>query len=177
MSRRIKIVLSVLVAILVAIAVALWILPKRFEEALRANVNAYIRERTLAMLNEKDVSGLNVDFESLDLSFAQRHLIINGIRIRYDHRDDSTGYVRFTAETPKVSLLGLDLRDVIKHENFRLDEVRIERPVLTQLREAGPQSKAAKTKAKEPEAMAVTEEDSISIAPPVSRPRMPITRA
>lgn len=167
MSRRIKIVLSVLVAILVAIAVALWILPKRFEEALRANVNAYIRERTLAMLNEKDVSGLNVDFESLDLSFAQRHLIINGIRIRYDHRDDSTGYVRFTAETPKVSLLGLDLRDVIKHENFRLDEVRIERPVLTQLREAGPQSKAAKTKAKEPEAMAVTEEDSISIAPPV----------
>jgi hypothetical protein len=167
MSRRIKILLSVLLAIVVAIAVALWILPGKFEEALRAEVNAYIRERTLAMLNEKDVSGLNVDFESLDLSLAQRHLIINGIRIRYDHRDDSTGYVRFTAETPRVSLLGLDIGDVIKHESFRLDEVRIERPVLSQLRELGPKTKAPKGQAREPGAVRVTEEDSITIAAPV----------
>jgi len=79
MSRKVRIWLLVLLVFVVAISVALWILPNRFEGALRANVNEYIRERTLAMLHEKDVSGLSVDFGSLDLSFTKRHLIINDI--------------------------------------------------------------------------------------------------
>jgi|KBSMisStandDraft_5_1062788.scaffolds.fasta_scaffold107750_2 hypothetical protein len=157
MSRKVRIWLLVLLVFVVAISVALWILPNRFEGALRANVNEYIRERTLAMLHEKDVSGLSVDFGSLDLSFTKRHLIINDIRIRYDHRD-STRYVRFTAQTPRVSLLGLDLRDVIKHQSFRLDEVRIDSPVLSELQEKS-------GKKIPPEVVAVTEDDSIPVAP------------
>ena len=62
MSRKARIWLLVLLVFVVAISVALWILPTRFEAALRAEVNEYIRERTLAMLNEKDISGLSVDF-------------------------------------------------------------------------------------------------------------------
>jgi hypothetical protein len=157
MSRRAKWWLLGLGSVVVVLALALWLLPERFEGALRANVNEYIRERTLAMLNEKDVAGLSVDFGSLDLSFAQRHLIINDIRIRYDHRD-STRYIRFTAQTPRVSLLGLDLRDVIKHQSFRLDEVRIDSPVLSELQEQS-------GKKAPPEVVAVTEADSIPVAP------------
>jgi hypothetical protein len=157
MSRRAKWWLLAVGVVVVVLAVALSLLPNRFEAALRAEVNEYIRERTLAMLNEKDVTGLSVDFGSLDLSFAQRHLIINDIRIRYDHRD-STRYVRFTAQTPRVSLLGLDLRDIIKHQSFRLDEVRIDSPVLSELQEKS-------GKKAPPEVVAVTEEDSIPVAP------------
>jgi hypothetical protein len=157
MSRRAKWWLLGLGSVVVVLALALWLLPERFEGALRANVNEYIRERTLAMLNEKDVAGLSVDFGSLDLSFAQRHLIINDIRIRYDHRD-STRYIRFTAQTPRVSLLGLDLRDIIKHQSFRLDEVRIDSPVLSELQERS-------GKKAPPEVVAVTAEDSIPVAP------------
>ncbi len=163
MSRRARwwLVGGGIVVVILAFLVAL--LPERFEGALRASVNEYLRERTLAMLNEKDVAGLSVDFGSLDLSLVRRHLIINDIRIRYDHRD-STRYVRFMAETPRVALMGLDLGDIIRHRSFRLDEVRIDRPVLSQLRElSGKPTKAEK----QPQGVAVTEEDTLSIAPPV----------
>ena len=163
MSRKAKIWLLVLLVFVVTISVALWILPTKFEAALRATVNDYLREKTLAMLDETDVAGLNVEFGSLDLSFAQRHLIINDIRIRYDHRD-STQYVRFTASTPRVALMGLDLRDIIQHESFRLEAVRIDSPVLSQLREPSGKPKKAE---KQPQGVAVTDEDTLAIAPPV----------
>ena len=47
----------------------------------------------------------------------------------------ATSSVRFTAQTPRVSLLGLDLSDIIQHKSFRLDAVRIDSPVLSELQE------------------------------------------
>jgi hypothetical protein len=157
MSRRLRWWLLAVILVVAIGAVAVQLLPKQFEGALRAPINDYLRERTLAMLNETDVAGLSVGFESLDLSFLERHLIINGIRIRYDHRD-STRYVRFQASTPRVTLEGLDLGDVIRHESLRLDAVRISSPTLSQHRELTGVAAA-------PEAVAVTEEDSIPLAP------------
>ena len=62
MSRKAKIWLLVLLVFVVTISVTLWILPTKFEAALRATVNDYLREKTLAMLDETDVAGLNVEF-------------------------------------------------------------------------------------------------------------------
>jgi hypothetical protein len=157
MSRRAGWWLGAGAAIMVLGAV-LWWVPARFEEGLRAPINEYLRERTLAMLNETDVAGLSVGFASLDLSFVRRQLVITDIRIRYDHRD-STQYVRFEASTPRATLEGLDLGDMIRHESLRLDAVRVEFPTLSQHRDLAPGGPPLQ------EAVVVTDEDSIPLAP------------
>lgn len=155
MSKRARWWLVAVGVVLAGGAVLVKLLPERFEGALRASVNDYLRERTLTMLEETDVSGLNVTFGALDLSFAQRHLIIHDIRIRYDNRD-STRYIRFEASTPEVALEGLDPRDVLKHESFQLDGVRIEGLVLSQYKEVSRQAPKSRS-------VAVTEDDTLSI--------------
>lgn len=155
MSRKARVWLLIVLLLLAGGTLLFRLLPERFESALRASVNDYLRERTLAMLQETDVAGLSVTFGALDLSLAQRHLIIRDIRIRYDHRD-STRYTRFEASTPEVALEGLDPRDVIKHENFSLDGVRIREPVLSQYKEVTRQAPKSRS-------VAVTEDDTLSI--------------
>ena len=84
-------VVTVLVAVL-AINGGAWLL----ERALMAPVNAYIRDRTLAFLQEKSVEGLRDHLPRLDLSLLRRQVLIHDLSIRYDNKD-STRYVRFQA--------------------------------------------------------------------------------
>jgi hypothetical protein len=104
------------------------------ERALMVPVNAYIRSRTLAFLQEKNVEGLIITFPKLDLSLLRRQLVINDLKIRYDNKD-STRYERFQATVPRITLTGVDLGDVIWHRHLRLDAVRLSSPVLSRLRE------------------------------------------
>ncbi len=104
------------------------------ERALMAPVSNYIRDRTLAFLQEKNVEGLVITFPKLNLSLVRRRLVINDLKIRYDHKD-STRYERFQATVPRITLTGVDLGDVIWHRNLRLDAVRLSSPALSRLRE------------------------------------------
>ncbi|HSE65658.1 MAG TPA: hypothetical protein VLB12_01640, partial [Gemmatimonadales bacterium] len=122
-------IVIVLVAVL-AINGGAWLL----ERALMAPVNAYIRDRTLAFLQEKSVEGLRIDFPRVDLSLIRRHLLIHNLSIRYDNKD-STRYVRFQATVPRIALEGVDLGDIIWHRHLRLDAVRLSSPVLSRFRE------------------------------------------
>jgi len=115
----------VLVAVL-AINGGAWLL----ERALMAPVNAYIRDRTLAFLQEKSVEGLLITFPRLDLSLVRRQVLIHDLSIRYDNKD-STRYVRFQANVPRITLEGVDLGDVIWHRHLRLDVVRLSKPVVS----------------------------------------------
>jgi len=65
-------VVIVLVAVL-AINGGAWLL----ERALMLPVNAYIRDRTLAFLQEKNLEGLVITFPKLDLSLVRRRLFPN----------------------------------------------------------------------------------------------------
>ena len=105
------------------------------ERALMLPVNAYIRDRTLAFLQEKNLEGLVITFPKLDLSLVRRRLVINDLKIRYDNKD-STRYERFQATVPRITLTGVDLGDVIWHRHLRLDAVRLSSPVLSRLRES-----------------------------------------
>jgi len=122
-------VVMVLVAVL-AINGGAWLL----ERALMAPVNAYIRDRTLAFLQEKSVEGLLITFPRLDLSLVRRQVLIHDLSIRYDNKD-STRYVRFQANVPRITLEGVDLGDVIWHRHLRLDVVRLSKPVVSRFRE------------------------------------------
>ena len=122
-------VVIVLVAVL-AINGGAWLL----ERALMAPVNAYIRDRTLAFLQEKSVEGLLITFPRLDLSLLRRQVLIHDLSIRYDNKD-STRYVRFQANVPRITLEGVDLGDVIWHRHLRLDVVRLSKPVVSRFRE------------------------------------------
>jgi hypothetical protein len=122
-------VVIVLVAVL-AINGGAWLL----ERALMAPVNAYIRDRTLAFLQEKSVEGLLITFPRLDLSLVRRQVLIHDLSIRYDNKD-STRYVRFQANVPRITLEGVDLGDVIWHRHLRLDVVRLSKPVVSRFRE------------------------------------------
>ncbi len=104
------------------------------EEALRTPINDYLRDRTLALLSETETEGLTITFPALDLRLFHRQLVIHDLRIRYDHRDSSRA-VRFDAATPKVTLEGLDLSDILWHRNLRLSTVHLEAPVVSQVRE------------------------------------------
>jgi hypothetical protein len=99
-----------------------------------APVSAYIRDRTLAFLQEKSVEGLRITFPRLDLSLLRRQVLIHDLSIRYDNKD-STRYVRFQATVPRITLEGVDLGDVIWHRHLRLDVVRLSKPVLSRFRE------------------------------------------
>ncbi|HEY7028290.1 MAG TPA: hypothetical protein VH438_11815 [Gemmatimonadales bacterium] len=122
-------VVIVLVAVL-AINGGAWLL----ERALMAPVNTYIRDRTLAFLQEKSVEGLTITFPRVDLSLIRRHLLIHDLSIRYDNKD-STRYVRFQATVPRIALEGVDLADIIWHRHLRLDAVRLSSPLLSRFRE------------------------------------------
>jgi hypothetical protein len=124
---------SLVVAALIAVAGTV-VFVHGLEEALRTPINTYLRDRTLALLSETEAKGLSITFPVLDLRLAHRQLVIHDLRIRYDHRD-STRYVRFAAGTPKVTLDGLDLSDILWHRSLRLSAVHLEAPVVTQLRE------------------------------------------
>jgi len=65
----------------IAIYGGAWLL----ERALMLPVNAYIKDRTLAFLQEKNVEGLVITFPKLDLSLVRRRLVINDLKIRYDN--------------------------------------------------------------------------------------------
>ena len=119
----------VLLAVL-AINGGAWLL----ERALMAPVNTYIRDRTLAFLQEKSVEGLTITFPRVELSLIRRHLLIHNLSIHYDNKD-STRYVRFQAAVPRITLEGVDLGDIIWHRHLRLDAVRLSSPVLSRYRE------------------------------------------
>ncbi|HSE65693.1 MAG TPA: hypothetical protein VLB12_01820, partial [Gemmatimonadales bacterium] len=104
------------------------------ERALMAPVNAYIRDRTLAFLQEKSVEGLLITFPRVSLSLLRRRLVIHDLSIRYDNKG-STRYVRFQANVPRIALTGVDLADVIWHRHLRLDAVRLSNPVVSRYRE------------------------------------------
>ena len=104
------------------------------EQALMGPVNAYIRDRTLAFLQEKSVEGLLITFPRVDLSLIRRRLVIHDLSIRYDNKG-SAHYVRFQANVPRIALTGLDLADVIWHRSLRLDAVRLSSPVVSRYRE------------------------------------------
>jgi hypothetical protein len=104
------------------------------ERALMGPVNAYLRDRTLAFLQEKSVEGLLITFPRVSLSLLRRRLVIHDLSIRYDNKD-STRYVRFQANVPRIVLMGVDPRDVIWHRSLRLDAVRVSNPVVSRYRE------------------------------------------
>ncbi len=117
------------------------VLDLSLERALRSPVDAYLRNRTLNLLQVEGGSGLTVVLPSLKLSMLRRRLELRDVRIRYDHRDGEH-YTRFEAATPSVLLTGLDLSDLIWHRDFRLVGVQIRSPVLRNLDE-GPADTAA----------------------------------
>ena len=130
---RKQIVLSTLGTALLTVS-GTYLAARLLERALAVPVNAYIRDRTLAFLQEKTPDGLVITFPKLDLSLVRRRLVIHDLKIRYDHKD-STRYERFQANVPEIVLNGVDLKDVLWHRHLRLDAVRLSRPVLSRLKE------------------------------------------
>jgi hypothetical protein len=129
------------------------------EEALRAPINDYLRDRTLALLSETEVQGLTITFPALDLRWSRRQLVIRDLKIRYEHRD-STRYVRFQASTPRIVLEGLGLSDVIWHKSLRLSAVRLEAPTVSQFREL------ADTAGRKSQVVEIGDEDSLRVETP-----------
>lgn len=119
---------------LLALVGGLFVLDRALENALRAPVDAYLRERTLNLFAAKANTGLSIALPVLDLSLLRRRLELRDIRIRYDHREGAR-YSRFEATVPSVLLTGLDLSDLIWHRNFRLVGIQIVAPVLRDIEE------------------------------------------
>ncbi len=119
---------------LLAVLCGFFVLDRALEHALRAPVDAYLRERTLNLLAANSNTGLSIALPVLDLSLLRRRLELRDIRIRYDHREGPR-YSRFEATVPSVVLTGLDLSDLIWHRNFRLVGIQIVAPVLRDVEE------------------------------------------
>lgn len=117
-------------------------LDRALERALKAPVDAYLRNRTLNLLRAEGPTGLTILLPHLDLNLLRRRLELRDVRIRYDRRD-STRYARFEATAPSVLLTGLDLSDLIWHRDFRLSGIHIESPVLQNLDEGAADTLAA----------------------------------
>ena len=136
LSRRHLLLTAVGVLLLsVLTAAGLWLASWGLERSLRVPINAYLRSRTLAFLREQNFEGLAITFPALDLSLVRHRLLIRDLRIRYDHRD-STGYTRFTATSPFISLEGLALSDLLLHQRLRVRSIRISDPRLGRYQES-----------------------------------------
>ncbi len=136
LSRR-HLLLTAMGALLLSVLVAagLWLASWGLERSLRVPINAYLRSRTLAFLQEQNFEGLTITFPALDLSLVRHRLLIRDLKIRYDHRD-STGYIRFTATSPFISLEGLALSDLLLRQRLRVRSIRISDPRLSRYQES-----------------------------------------
>ncbi len=139
--RHLVLTLIAALGLSVLVSAGLWLASWGLEQSLREPINAYIRSRTLAFLSEQNLEGLTITFPALDLSLTRRRLLIRDLRIRYDHRD-STHYTRFAANSPLITLDGLDLSDVLWHRHLRLTQIRISDPHLSRYQESSGTGKA-----------------------------------
>jgi hypothetical protein len=157
LSRRHLVLTAVgMLLLTVLTAAGLWLATWTLERSLREPINAYLRSRTLVFLRERNVEGLTITFPALDLSLTQRRLLIRELRIRYDNRD-STRYIRFAANSPLVTLEGLDVSDLLWRRHLQLTSIRISDPRLSRYRESFDTAGAAPAPPTAPESGAAAE--------------------
>ena len=129
-------------SVLLALGVGGWVLERTTEQILRAQVDAYLRARTLALVHADEGKGLRIEIPDLDLSLIRRRLVLRNVRIQFQRKDESRSQ-DFEAFAPRVTITGVDLTDAIWHRNFRLAGVAITAPVLRHLDEGPPDTTSA----------------------------------
>lgn len=130
---------------IVAVVAGLWLLDRTLEQILKGQIDAYLRARTLKLVQSNEGKLINIEIPDLDLSLIRRRLVLKSVRIQY--RKEADGRTQqFDAATPRITITGVDLTDAIWHRNFRLAGVSITTPVMYHL-DDGP---ADTNKAREP---------------------------
>lgn len=129
-------------SLLLALGVGVWVLERTTEQILRAQVDAYLRARTLALVHSDEGKGLRIEISDLDMSLIRRRLVLRNVRIQFQRKDESRSQ-DFGAFTPRVTITGVDLTDAIWRRNFRLAGVAIAAPVLHHLDEGLPDTTSA----------------------------------
>ncbi len=115
--------------VLLLVLGSLGLLDRVLERTLRAPVNNYLRDHTLALLNVEGVSGLTITLPHLDLKLGRRRLDLRDVQIRYDREEEGQS-TRFEVVAPRITLSGIDVTDLIWHRTFRLSGVRIDSLVM-----------------------------------------------
>jgi hypothetical protein len=134
----------VAISLLIAVGVGLWLLDRTLEAMLRAQVDAYLRARTLALVHSDESKALKIEIPDLDLSLIRRRLVLKSVRIQFQKKDESRT-LDFEAFTPRVTITGVDLTDAIWHRTFRLAGVAITAPVLHRLDDGPPDTTSKPT--------------------------------
>lgn len=120
-----------------AVVAGLWLLDRTLESILKGQIDAYLRARTLKMVQSEEGKAINIEIPDLDLTLIRRRLVLNNVRIDYKKEADGKTQ-QFNASTPHILITGIDLTDAIWHRSFRLSGVSITRPVLYHLDDGPP---------------------------------------
>jgi hypothetical protein len=130
---------------IIAIVVGLWLLDRTLETILKGQIDAYLRARTLKMVQAREGKAIDIEIPDLDLSLIRRRLVLRNVRIQYK-KEEGGRTQQFDAATPRITITGVDLTDAIWHRNFRLAGVSITTPRLYHL-DDGPPDTTTRAKA------------------------------
>ncbi len=129
---------------IIAVVAGLWLLDRSLERILKGQIDAYLRARTLRVVQSQEGNAIHIDIPDLDLSLIRRRLVLKGVRIQY--KKEEAGRTRqFDAASPRITITGVDLTDAIWHRNFRLAGVAITTPVMFHLDDGPADTAGART--------------------------------